>query len=726
MDVKFYRGIIGSLLLLISMLNSAYAGEVVFKGTDVTIGEQVEILEDTSAALTIDQVKAHGKFTPSFEDTPNFGVSASTFWVRINIRNTSSEDNIFLELAYPRIESATLYSEGRGKTKQETISWNDEFDKRRVKHQNIVFKLNIPRQTAQTYYLQIHGSEQIVVPLIVRSEMGFFQFALTNEIISGIHIGVLFVMMLYNFFVYFSIREKSYLYYVLYILFIGLTQTTITGYTFKFLWPNTPAFNEYSIILFPALAGTFALLFFQNFLHIRERSTTTYRIISAIIVTYGVAVLFNLIGLNMVSYRIIDLLAPSAALFALIVAIMLSLEGYRPAKFFLVAWSMFLIGIVLYSLRNLNILPYNSFTNYTMQAGTAIEVILLSFALADKINIFKKEKEISQAQALRISMENEKIILEQNAFLEKSVNERTAELQFANTELNLTLTKLKDAQTQLIDSEKMASLGQLTAGIAHEINNPINFVSSNIRPLRRDIDDVLEILDSYDGIRQVDSMEGLQGKVKEIERLKADLDLDYLKTELGTLLKGMEDGAHRTVEIVKGLKIFSRVDETDLNLVNVNEGIESTLIILNYQMGNSITLVKELGNLPSVECYAGKLNQVFMNILTNSIYALQKEKQESKTPTIWVKSWLKDPETVAVSIRDNGPGMTPEVRAKIFEPFFTTKQVGDGTGLGLSIVFKIIEVHSGNIQVNSEVGEGTEFLITLPVKRKARPIPDFQ
>ncbi|MHA4738843.1 sensor histidine kinase [Dyadobacter sp. MSC1_007] len=725
MDLRLYSKLICGLIFLLVLANAAYASEVIFNGHDITIGSQVEILEDTSGTLTFPEVASRGKFVPSTQETPNFGVSGSAFWIRITIKNTSADDNLFLELAYPRIESTTFYSLEKGKVTKETISWNDAFDERRVKHQNIVFKLNIPRQNAETYYLRIHGSEQIVVPLIVRSEMGLFQFALTNEIISGIHIGVLFVMMLYNFFVYFSIREKSYLYYVLYILFIGLTQTTITGYTFKFLWPGNPSFNKFSIILFPALAGSFALLFFQNFLHIRERSTAIYRIISAIIIVYAIAVLCNLFGLDMVSYRIIDILAPSAALFALIVALKLSMEGYRPAKFFLVAWSIFLVGIVLFSLRNLNILPYNTFTNYTMQVGTAIEVILLSFALADKINIFKKEKEISQAQALRISMENEKIILEQNAFLEKSVNERTAELQFANTELNLALTKLKDAQTQLIDSEKMASLGQLTAGIAHEINNPINFVSSNIRPLRRDIDDVLEILDSYEDIQHVDSIDTLQSKVKEIEKLKQDLDLDYIKTELGTLLKGMEDGAHRTVEIVKGLKIFSRVDESDLNLVNINEGIESTLIILNYQMGNTITLVKELGNIPSIECYAGKLNQVFMNILTNSIYALQKEKYEG-IPTIWVKTWLKDPENIAVSIRDNGPGMTPEVRAKIFEPFFTTKQVGDGTGLGLSIVFKIIEVHSGNIQVNTEVGEGTEFLITLPVKRKIRPISDFQ
>jgi hypothetical protein len=697
---------------------------VIFDGADVTIGKNVEIYEDSLGTSTISTVIAKAKFVTSYEDTPNFGLSKSTFWIKFDIVNKTADNNVFLELAYPRIESCYLFTKENNQVSEESISWNDAFTKRSVKHQNIVFKLNIPQNQSRQYYLKIKGNEQIVLPLIVRSEMGFFQFAFTNEIISGIHMGVLIVMMLYNFFVYFSIREKSYLYYVFYILFIGLNQITITGYTFKFLWPNNPSLNKYFSI-FPALGGIFAILFFQNFLHSRDKSPTIHRILSALIIAFTLSMVFNLIGLDSVSYRIIDVTGPAAALLALVVAIQLSMDGYRPAKFYLVAWSIFLIGIVLYTLRNLNILPYNSFTNYTMQAGTAIEVILLSFALADKINILKKEKEISQAQALHISMENEKIILEQNAFLEKSVNERTSELQFANKELNITLTKLKDTQTQLIDSEKMASLGQLTAGIAHEINNPINFVSSNIRPLRRDIDDILEILNSFEQVQHVESIDSLKLKLGEIEKLKEDLDLDYVKTELVMLLKGMEDGANRTVEIVKGLKIFSRVDESDLNLVNINEGVESTLIILNYQMGNSIHLVKELGNIPSIECYAGKLNQVFMNILTNSIYALLKD-QENKKPTIWVKSWLKDPEHIAISMKDNGPGMTPEVRAKIFEPFFTTKQVGDGTGLGLSIVFKIIEVHNGNIQVNTEVGKGTEFIITLPVKRATRPIPDFQ
>jgi signal transduction histidine kinase len=159
------------------------------------------------------------------------------------------------------------------------------------------------------------------------------------------------------------------------------------------------------------------------------------------------------------------------------------------------------------------------------------------------------------------------------------------------------------------------------------------------------------------------------------------------------------------------------VDEADLNTVNINEGIESTLVILNNQMGSRMKLVKELGNIPAIECYPGKLNQVFMNILTNSIHATLDNPKTDIVPTIEVRSFMADDKHVVVAIKDNGVGMSAEVKAKIFEPFFTTKDVGKGTGLGLSIVFKIIEAHHGSIDVITEQGKGTEFVIKLPVKR---------
>jgi len=704
-------------ILILSPLRSK-ADEVDFRGKDVLIGKYLEIAEDPQNNYIYPNFPSSAKFVKSQNETPNLGLSQSTYWIRFNVKNNSDESKIFLELAYPMLHSCEIFSMDSGHIEKKAVLENYLFSEREVNHQSIVFKLHVEHGTSKTFYLKIKGGRQVVLPLILRSENGFFQSALISEILTGIFIGIILVMILYNLFIYFSTRDRSYLYYVLYILFIGLAQTTLNGYTFKYLWPSTQSFNDSAIVWFSALAGTFAIFFIREFLHMKERMPLWNKLLFGIIALYCLAVFFTIFGDGILSYRFVDLGGLTGAILTLVIAFKLSMQGYRPAKFFLLAWSIFLLGLVLFVMRNLNLLPYNLFTNYTMQFGTAIEVILLSFALADKINILKKEREQSQEQALRVSLENEKIIREQNILLERSVDERTIELRQANTELQDTLTKLKDAQSQLIESEKMASLGQLTAGIAHEINNPINFVSSNIRPLRRDIDDVMEILAEYNEMQQIDSLEGIHTKLNQIEKLKADLDLDYIKTELGLLLTGMEDGARRTVEIVKGLKVFSRVDESDLNFVNLNEGIESTLVILNYQMGTNLQLIKDLGSIPNVECYGGKMNQVFMNILTNSIYAVQKGNLGDRVPTIWVRTYLRDNEHVTISIKDNGTGMSPEVKAKIYDPFFTTKDVGEGTGLGLSIVFKIIEVHYGTIEVISEVNQGTEFVITLPITKK--------
>ncbi len=694
-----------------------YGDDIDFYGKKTVAGKFIEIYEDESNKKTISELDT-SLFVQSHVETPNFGLSKSAFWIKLKITNRTSEENILLELASPMIDLCELYA-GETRKLLQSNSENLPFRQRKINDPNLVFELKVPQGQTKTFFLKILASEQLILPLIINSPKEFYQDSLNKEILAGIQIGILLVMILYNLFIYFSVKEESYLYYVLYILFIGLTQLTLTGYTYKYLWPDTPAFNNLAYVMFPALAGIFTILFIKKFLHTSAKSPILHHMLTIISFGYLLALVTRVLGFDLISFRIIDIMALSGAIVTLIITVRLSFfKNYRPAKFFLTAWLVFLVGLILYIVRNLNMLPYNDFTNYSMQVGTIIEVILLSFALADKINILKKERELSQEQALRVSLENEKIIREQNISLEKKVAERTIELTQTNQDLEDTLNKLKDAQSQLIESEKMASLGQLTAGIAHEINNPINFVSSNIRPLRRDIDDVLEILSEFDEMQQVDSFEGIQTKLTKIEKLKEELDLDYIKTEIGLLLTGMEDGARRTVEIVKGLKVFSRVDESDLNFVNLNEGIESTLVILNYQMGTNLELNKNLGSIPNVECYGGKMNQVFMNILTNSIYAVQKGNLTDRKPTIWVKTFLKDSEHVTISIKDNGSGMSPEVKAKIYDPFFTTKDVGEGTGLGLSIVFKIIEVHYGTIEVISEVNQGTEFVITLPITKK--------
>jgi len=271
-------------------------------------------------------------------------------------------------------------------------------------------------------------------------------------------------------------------------------------------------------------------------------------------------------------------------------------------------------------------------------------------------------------------------------------------------ELELTLKNLKLAQSQLIQAEKIASVGVLTAGIAHELNNPINFMSGNVFPLQQDLKEIFSVLEKYE---QVIEKNDLSNYFTEVDSLKEKMDFSYLIQEIYSLLKGIEEGASRSSEIIKGLRSFSRLDEEACQFYDIHEGIDSSLVLLQNKLKDKIIVRKEYGDFEGLECFPSKLNQVIMNILTNSIQALDKGGElfiQTVSSAIGIK----------IIIKDNGPGMPPEVKDHIFEPFFTTKEVGQGTGLGLSISYGIIEKHNGNIDVISEPGKGTEFIISLP------------
>jgi two-component system NtrC family sensor kinase len=273
-------------------------------------------------------------------------------------------------------------------------------------------------------------------------------------------------------------------------------------------------------------------------------------------------------------------------------------------------------------------------------------------------------------------------------------------------ELQLTLKNLKLAQSQLIQSEKMASVGVMTAGIAHELNNPINFMSGNVYPLQKDLDEVFSLLDKYEKTIQEN---GLKEYFTEVNSFKKEMDFSYLIQEIYSLLKGIEEGASRSSEIIKGLRSFSRLDDEACQIYNIHEGIDSSLVLLHNKIKDkNINVQKDYGDFEGLECFPSKFNQVIMNILTNSIQAMEESKGELVIQTVSSAIGVK------IIIKDNGKGMTQEVKEHIFDPFFTTKEVGQGTGLGLSISYGIIERHNGNIDVISEPGKGTEFIISLP------------
>ncbi|WP_207431562.1 tetratricopeptide repeat-containing sensor histidine kinase [Sabulibacter ruber] len=286
------------------------------------------------------------------------------------------------------------------------------------------------------------------------------------------------------------------------------------------------------------------------------------------------------------------------------------------------------------------------------------------------------------------------------------INAQKEELATQRDHLEKTYNDLLNTQEQLVQSEKMASLGQLTAGVAHEINNPINFVSVGIESLRVNFADIVEVAKGY---FQLKPGEDNTQHLLKLEKLKKEVEVESLIQESEHLFSSVKNGATRTKEIVKSLKNFTRLDEDNLKKADLHEGLDSTLVILNNQLKNRIKIVRNYGDLQEINCYPGQLNQVFMNILNNAAQAIPGE------GTIAIKTYTDDDYAV-IKIRDTGTGMTEEVKKHIFEPFFTTKDVGEGTGLGLSISYGIIEKHKGKIEVESHPGEGTEFTIRIPLQ----------
>ncbi len=299
--------------------------------------------------------------------------------------------------------------------------------------------------------------------------------------------------------------------------------------------------------------------------------------------------------------------------------------------------------------------------------------------------------------------------------LELKVEARTAELE-------QTLQELKITQTQLIENEKMSSLGQLVAGIAHEINNPVSFISGNLNYAQKYTQDLITLIHLFQQYYPE-----LDPKIQEYIE---EMDLDFLAEDLPKLLTSMQIGSDRISNLVLILRNFSRLDEAEMKYVDIHEGIESTLVILHHRLQPKsnyprIEIIRDYENLPSIECYPGQLNQVFMNVLNNAIDAIKScfvlvetEKMQNNAPQICIKTKMSSSQFMVLEISDNGVGMTKEVKEQIFNPFFTTKPVGQGTGLGLSISYKIIvEKHHGSIVCESALGKGTTFYIKIPVRQ---------
>lgn len=324
----------------------------------------------------------------------------------------------------------------------------------------------------------------------------------------------------------------------------------------------------------------------------------------------------------------------------------------------------------------------------------------LALTIKEASKVFFQSKQIrAQNQELK----------DLNTHLEDKVKERTLALESQKEEVSTALERLKGTQSQLIQSERMASLWQLTAGVAHELNNPLNFVLTGTEVLIEDLEMLGVLLRKYSELDE-GNVEDIQQFIDDIKRSKEEISYEETVEELKTLLKTVRVGAKRSTEIVRGLKIFSGLGKKDTTYIDLNTNIDLTLLMLEHRYLDRISIYRDYSKLPMIECFSGQINQLLLNILTNSIEAINNK------GTIHIKTsqfMQNSMQYIQMRIKDSGRGMNREVLDKIYEPFFTTKDVGEGTGLGLSIAYGIIDMHQGQIEINSKEDGGTEVIINL-------------
>ena len=664
-------------------------------------------LEDPTGTLTIKQVFNNNKFHSIKERLAILKYSKSTIWLKFNIKNNSTAPFVTIDAGASIINEFDLYYSNN--TDSNIHHQSLDYTHNDPVTQHITF-INCPvlPGSSSTVYLRIKSNASTVIPVKVYSAFAFLQSRSMEHITIGVIAGVFMMMAMYNLLLFFIVHDRSYLYYVCYIIFFGLSQILKRGYGSNLFTTDITILNNYVIPVIRVLFGFSILLFISEFLQLKQNLKQWYKYYLLLYVLYAILLIAILCGMAGTAYNLISISITITSISLLTIGAYLYFNGFKPAKFFMLSWGLFLTSILISVASNKGFIPYNNLTADIVVYCSVLELILFSAAFAEKINFYRQQKNESQSFALHIAKANTHLITQQNILLENKVKERTNELITTNKNLSVSIDHLMATQKQLIDNEKMASLGQLTAGVAHEINNPINFVSSNIAPLRLDFNELFLLLNKYADVLNNPT----PSLLKELNDFKQEINLDFLKEEILLLLNGIEDGANRTTEIVNSLRTFSSTDEMVLKTEDINKSILNNLLILRSTIPYYIEIKPVFDKLEPLNCYPGKINQLIINLISNSIHAIKAKEQHSEESVMIITKDHAD--HISIEITDTGIGMSDETRQRIFEPFFTTKGIGEGTGLGLSIVFGIIEKHRGNIAVISSPGNGATFMVSLP------------
>src|SRR6266487_2560245 len=390
------------------------------------IGKYVYLFKDQQSFYKDVEVINLSQFKLQTKEIPVMDVPNGDIWARFTIVNQTKDSTLFLDLQYSNISRIFFYKRYGNRLGLIDTAGNDlRFDKKINTGTDFVFPFILPSGDTTEFFLKIRSKHPILLPLFIKTKEKLDETTNIQDLIFGLYFGIILSILLYNLFLFISTKDLSYLFYIIYLFFLGAAQTTVSGYGFKYFWPNLPVINLYALPITTAIAAITGILFAIFFLRIAYYYRNLIFLLSVILLLYFIAIIASISGNNSFSYNIINYGTITAGILLIIISALIGKKGYKAAYFYLFAWSSVLAGIIILVLRNFSILPYTTFTTYASYIGSALEAILLSIALADRINTLRKEKEESQAYALQISRENEKLIREQNIVLEQKVAERT-------------------------------------------------------------------------------------------------------------------------------------------------------------------------------------------------------------------------------------------------------------------------------------------------------------
>ncbi len=677
---------------------------IVWDGTDesVKIGRQVSYLEDPNGSLTIEQVSADSlasRFTPSAKAILNAGFSKSVHWVRFSVDNRTQEP-ILLEVAQPYLPVADLYyREPSGKWHVQKSGYSVNLYKKKVKHFYQIFTLpDYPTPVYLRYVSYAHP-----IPLAIWNKQAFEVKSNKQIIAYGMYFGVLLFVIINNLFLFFSLRRFIYLQYVLVVFFYILDVACVMEGFILYLYPEIDLLYWYLLIPNASTVATF--WFAIRFLEVREYAPRLYRFTLALL-AYCIA--YTVWAIYLPLMVVVPLNQANSLFFmglVLFLGIKMGRRGNRTGYYYAFSVTMLVLTIFVEMVYIQTGSPPYLFDLTHVSVGILLEVLFLAYILSLRFEWEREENEKAKADAqqqlLEKTRENEKILLVQNETLEQEVAERTQAIEHKSEQLQQSLDHLKTTQAQLVQNEKLASLGELTAGIAHEIQNPLNFVNNY-----SDVN--LELL----------------------EELTEEMDKENL-AEVRLLLNDLTDNeqkinhhGHRAGAIVRGMLDHARTVPGDKTSTNLN-ALADEFLRLAYQSARAKSsdfncqLHTDFDpGLGKINIVGSEIGRVLLNLYGNALYSLVQRQLTSGpdySPALWVSTSHDEGRNSSIRIRDNGTGMSEEVKAKIFQPFFTTKPTGEGTGLGLSLSYDIItKGHSGTIEAESIEGEGTTFVIVLP------------